>query len=173
MMTVVGFLLSIFGSDRPGGAQLSHFSAPDAFADASDYSSSNESARADGKGNDDVVRRIPTASPKAAVSPRRNVPMRRAMYSLLLVAVLAGMLTGCRRYSGLCDICADPDPCLPKSLFYAGVNCGGCGAGGCFSGGGCAGGNCANGACGGGAVSEPAGVPVDSLPSVTTTPKKL
>ncbi|MFO0865313.1 MAG: hypothetical protein U0744_11805 [Gemmataceae bacterium] len=83
--------------------------------------------------------------------------MRRAMYSLVLLAFFAGMLTGCRRYSGLCDVCGDPDPCCAKSLFYAGVNsqcgCGsGCASGGCFSGGHAAGG-CANGACGG-AVSE-------------------
>lgn len=64
--------------------------------------------------------------------------MRRAMYSLVLLACLAGMLTGCRRYSGLCDIGVDPDPCCAKSLFYAGVNANG--------------GGCANGACGGASV---------------------
>jgi hypothetical protein len=90
--------------------------------------------------------------------------MRRAMYSLVLLAFLAGMLTGCRRYSGLCDIGVDPDPCCAKSLFYAGVNAsGGCGSGGCFNG--AAAGGCANGACGGVTAEPVNAVPLAPAPA--------
>lgn len=99
--------------------------------------------------------------------------MRRAMYSLVLLAFLAGMLTGCRRYSGLCDVCGDPDPCQPKSAFYAGLiasGCGsGCASGGCASGG-CAGGGCANGACGGAAAAPATSAPIPASPLPAGTP---
>ncbi|MBX9680234.1 MAG: hypothetical protein K2X38_15855 [Gemmataceae bacterium] len=100
--------------------------------------------------------------------------MRRAMYSMVLLACLAGMLTGCRRYSGLCDIGVDPDPCCAKSLFYAGVNAngGGCGEGGCFNGGHAAGG-CANGACGGASVETVAPAHLAPAPVPAKGPLKL
>ncbi len=88
--------------------------------------------------------------------------MRRVIYSLMLLAFLAGGLTGCRRYSGLCDAQGCMDPCSNRSLFYAGVNCA-CGEGGGCATGACGAGGCANGSCAGSA-------PIESIAPVPATP---